>query len=367
MITKRGLKRLEALLSLLFLANTANKQKTALLLGISVDTLTHYIAFLENDLNIEIFQKHHNCLLTEKAKNIIATISPSFNFSCDNYPLSLNLKNLRSLFYLEAVFVCGNKRKASQKLSASVETLNLYIENLEEIIGHTLIITNNRGSVLTKEGKNIIKKFNSLIDEVKYLYKINAAYKNKKIRVALAREIDAAIIFSPQKNIKQDIMTFADDPNMHTDDWDIAITYSEPTADDLIVITKKEIACGFFASKEYLNNCGVPKNLDDLVLNHRILDGSSRPYADSNYKTILQKCRKICPISCINIIITDMAKYGAGICVVPITVAKNNLVYLKNIPCNAKATLYLSAHKSIKDLPYYQTAISQYCEILKAI
>ncbi len=367
MITKRGLKRLEALLSLMFLANTVSRQKTACILGISVDTLAHYISFLESDLKIEVFQRQHSCSLSEKAKNIVTTVAAFFDLNYGKIHIPINLKNLRSLFYLNAVFLYGNKRKASQKLSASVETINLYIENLENIIGKSLILTNNKGSFLTPVGEHLIKKFNMLINEVEHLYKTLAAAKIKKIRLALSREIDAAILLESQSDILQDIMTFADDPNMHAEDWDIAITYSEPTDDDLVIITKKEIACGFFASKEYLNSCGMPQNLDDLVSNHRILDGSSRPYADKAYKTILQKCRKICPINSINIIITDMAGYGAGICVVPITVAKNNLIYLQNIPCSAKATLYLSVHKSIKDLPLYQTAISKYCEILKAI
>ena len=249
MITKRGLKRLEAVISLIFLANTASRQKTAYILGISVDTLAHYLSFLESDMKIEVFQGQHNCSLSEKARNIVTTVATFFDFNYGKHQIPINLKNLRSLFYLNAIFLCGNKRKASQKLSASVETINLYIENLETIIGKSLIFTNNKGSFLTPAGEHLIRKFNMLVNEVEHLYKTFAPAKIKKVRLALSREIDAAILLESQDNILQDIMTFADDPNMHTEDWDIAFTYSEPTDDDLVIITKKEVSCGFFASK----------------------------------------------------------------------------------------------------------------------
>ena len=54
------------------------------------------------------------------------------------------------------------------------------------------------------------------------------------------------------------------------DDWDIAISFSKPQSDNLIVSYKRKVNCGFFASIDYLNNYGIPDNLSDIKKNHII-------------------------------------------------------------------------------------------------
>lgn len=367
MITKRNLKSLEGLLLLILLFKTRSKRQAAAKACISIDTFTKYIAFLEADLGVKLLLGSHNCELTDKAKELVHKIQPIYAGSWlperKDFNL-LNLKNLRSVFYLKAVSIYGNKRNASQTLAASVETINGYIKYLEKTLGLTIMKTDNHGSYPTVSGKKILLEADQLLDMINYLKKIRQLNKDKKIRLALAREIDAAIVTVTDISTKQDIMTFADDPNLHAEDWDIAITYSEPAAADLVTICRYNIPCGFFASREYLNKFGRPKDLDDMQHNHRILDGSSRPYADKKYRNLLQNCDIICPINSVNIILTDMACNGAGICIVPLTIAKDNLVYLDNLPCESTATLYLSVHKDIKDLPLFKVALNKYNDLL---
>lgn len=367
MLTKRNLKCLEGVLLLILLLKKHSKRQTAVTACISIDTLSKYISFLEADLGVKLIKGFHKCKLTDKAteiaKDLLHIYHEEWDVESQNLDL-LNLKNLRGVFYLKAISLYGNKRNVSIGLSASVETINGYIKYLEDVMGTTILKTDNHGSYPTSKGREIIKKADILLKALNYLQKIRFIYKDKKIRLALSREIDAAIIPIIDINIKQDIMTFADDPNLHTEDWDIAITYSEPNSSDLVVIYQKQIPCGFFASKEYIDKFGRPKDIDDIQHNHRILDGSSRPYADKKYRNMLQHCQIVCPINNVNIILTDMACHGAGICIVPITVAKDNLVYLDDLPCESKATLYLSAHKDLKDIPVFQSAINQYSNAL---
>lgn len=367
MLTKRNLKCLEGILLLILMFKKQSKRQTAAKASISIDTLSKYISFLEADLGVKLIKGFHKCELTEKAKEIAKNLLQLYNETWlqKNEDISLlNLKNLRGVFYLKAVALYGNKRNASLSLSASVETINGYIQYLEKILGLVVIKTDNHGSYPTSKGKEIIQNAEILLEALNYLQKIRFIYKDKKIRLALSREIDAAIVSVADVNMKQDIITFADDPNLHSEDWDIAITYSEPVASDLIIISQKQIPCGFFASKEYLDKFGRPKDIDDILHNHRILDGSSRPYADRKYRNMMQHCQIVCPISSVNIILTDMACNGAGICIVPITVSKDNLVYLEELPCESKATLYLSAHKNLKDIPVFQSAINKYSNLL---
>ena len=372
MLTKRSLKCLEGLLLLISLSGTASKRKTAAQMEISVDTVTKYVVFLEACLGCKLLINHHNCTLTAKAKELV---EKSRNIYAGNWlPAKrdfnlLNLKNLRGIFYLKTIAFYGNKRHASQMLASSVETINAYIENLEKTLGCPLMRTDNHGSYPTFTGKKLLLKSDNLLNILACFRKNGRPDKEKKIRLALSREIDATLVASltDGEPAFPDIMIFADDPNLHCEDWDIAITYSVPEDSDLVIVFQKEIPCGFFASPAYLDKFGQPKDVSDMQKNHRILDGSGRPYADKKYRSMMQNCCKVCPINNINIILTDMARYGAGICIVPLTISQNNLIYLEDIPCEAKATLYLSVHKDIRDIQPFQEAIDNYSHALAQI
>lgn len=362
MINKRNLKCLEGLLLLISLYKTESKRQTASIMELSVDTVNKYIASLEADVGTKLLINfRHNCVLTAKGIELVnramGVYTENWLINQKNFNL-LNLKTLRGIFYLKAIAVHRNKRNASQMLAASVETINSYIEYLEKFLNISLMQSDNQGSYPTFSGKKILLKFDKLLEILSFIYQTGQANKEQKIRLALSYDINADIVAAKEENISQDIMIFADDPNLHSEDWDIAITYSEPIATDLSIILQRKIPCGFFASQEYLNRFGCPKDIYDIQQNHRILDGSLRPYADRKYRSLIQNCQKICPIANSSIILPDMARYGAGICIVPMTISQNDLIYLDNLSCEAKATLYLSAHKTIKDSPKYQTAIN---------
>lgn len=370
MITKRNLKCLEGLLLLISLLNTKSKRQTAAAMGLSVDTVTKYIVSLEANAGSKLLINYrHNCVLTtrgrelaEKARGVYVN---DWLINHKNFNL-LSLKNLRGIFYLKAISVYGNKRNASQMLAASVETINSYIEDLENFLEIPLLRSDNQGSHLTFSGQKLLSKFDTLLDILTYINKLRKVNKEQKIRLALASDIDFTA--SGQNTyIRQDIVVFADDPNLHTEDWDIAITYSEPSATDLIILHQQKIPCGFFASQKYLDQFGLPKDIPDIQKNHRVLDGSNRPYADKKYRSLIQNCQKICPISNSNIILPDMARYGVGICIVPLTISQNNLIHLDYLPCEAKATLYLSAHKDLKEQPKYQIIIDSCRQMLMQI
>ena len=369
MLTKRNLKCLEGLLLLISLSQTASKRKTAAAVDVSVDTVSKYIVFLEACLGCKLLISHHNCLLTSQAKELVVKSRDLYTknwLPTKSFNL-LNLKNLRGVFYLKAIAFYGNKRLAAQMLASSIETINIYLEALEKTLGCSLMRTDNRGSYPTFTARKILLKCDALFNILPYFRNAHKLDPGRHIRLALAREIDAAFVAAETEYAEQDIMVFADDPNLHTDDWDIALTYSEPQAPDLDIILQKKIPCGFFASQEYLNECGIPKNLLDMQQNHRILDGSFRPYADKKYRHLMQNCCKTCTVGNLNILLTDMARCGSGICVVPLTISQTNLIYLDELPCEASATLYLSVHKGLKNLPPFQNALRNYRHMLAQI
>jgi len=349
MISKRKLRYLEGLLLLISIDKTESKRGTASYLGISIDTVTKYVAILESYVGYRLLiNNRKRCLLTERAKVLVYKSKQLCSNNCivNNHVFDLlEIKNLKAAFYLSAIHSAGNKRAASQMLAASVETINLYITYLEKMLCTNLIMTSNQGSCLTSAGKTVLMKFDMLAD---ILIGENKQNKNTlDLRLALTNDIRFSIT-SINQSENQNIVVFADNPFSHLDDWDVAISYFEPTTDDLIVLYQRQIPCGFFASEYYLNKFGRPKDLDDMKENHLILDGSDRPYANKKYRNLIEGCKKIMPLNNSSIMLLDVAKYGSGICVVPLISSSDDLVHLDYLPCNIMATIYLTTHKNFK-------------------
>ena len=365
-MNKRDLQRLEGLLLLNLLYKTKNKRFCASVIGISVDTLTKYINFLEDDIGTKFLYNHKNsCTFTQKGSELISKTKTLDieNWELENKKINIfDLKNIKGIFYLKAISFFGNKRNASLMLATSVETINLYIDYLQNSLQIPLMKCDNQGSYLTDSGTIITLKFDRITKFLDHLIK-QKCQQNNHIRLALEKDIDIAIN-SFCDHINQDITVFKDNPDLHPDDWDIAISFFKPLSDNMVINHIKKIKCGFFASVEYLSNFGMPKNLDDIKQNHLVIDGRMLPFADKSYCEFIDDCRNTRFVDNSNIAILDTASYGGGICLAPLTTARNNLVYLEHLNCNIEANLYLFIHKSFCCIPKYQQAMSNYREAL---
>ena len=69
-----------------------------------------------------------------------------------------DISMLESLLFLQAIDQCSGKRKASEALSISIDTISKYIENLEEDLGVKLISSSGKGSNLTSVAQRIVEK-----------------------------------------------------------------------------------------------------------------------------------------------------------------------------------------------------------------
>lgn len=368
-MNKKDLQRLEGLLLLTLLRKTKNKRLSASVVGISVDTLTKYINFLENDIGAKLHLNNKNsCMFTPKANELFSKLKnlDIENWIVNNKKINLfDLKNVKGIFYLKAISLYGNKRNASHMLATSVETINLYINYLQNSLQIKLMKCDTQGSYLTNDGFAIIFKFDRITKFINFLIK-QKYDRDKTIRLALEKGINITIN-SANTSAEQNITVFVDNPDLHANDWDIAISFSKPQSDNLIVFYKRKINCGFFASTDYLSHFGIPQDLDDIKQNHVVLDGRTRPYADNKYCEFIDGCENTRFIENSNIAILDMVGYGAGICLVPLTIQKSNLVHLKHLQCHAEATLYLTIHKSFNNIPRYRQAMNDYRQILSSI
>ena len=69
-----------------------------------------------------------------------------------------DIANLESILLLRAVEQHAGKRKASEALNTSVDTINKYLDNLEQELGVKLLSTSSRGSNLTNVARRIADK-----------------------------------------------------------------------------------------------------------------------------------------------------------------------------------------------------------------
>ena len=74
-MNKMDLQRLEGLLLLSLLHKTKNKRLSASIVGISVDTMTKYISFLENDIGTKLhLNRKNSCTFTSKGNELITKL-----------------------------------------------------------------------------------------------------------------------------------------------------------------------------------------------------------------------------------------------------------------------------------------------------
>lgn len=88
--------------------------------------------------------------------------------------------NLRRLEYFSVLAQMGNIQRASEMLHVSPPALSKAMKVLEEELEAKLWVRNGRNIILTDAGKSLLKKSQSLIDELKKLKESLAGQSDKK-------------------------------------------------------------------------------------------------------------------------------------------------------------------------------------------
>ena len=190
------------------------------------------------------------------------------------------LSILEGILFLRAIEQCEGKRKASEALCTSIDTINKYLENLEQELGVKLISINGRGSSLTNAALHIVEKtskIKEIIDEVQNIRLENREIKGEvKVYMALGYASylvpqDLSALFDVFPGLKINSVTSTDVKSFDIDNFDIALTYENIDDNNVVLITEKKVHCGFFASPKYLAQKGYPLDVDDMIENHRLI------------------------------------------------------------------------------------------------
>ena len=198
----------------------------------------------------------------------------------------MNIKDinlLQAVCYLKIIEKYSGKKQAAQKFGVSIDTLNKYIDNLEQELGYKVLSSDVRGSYLTPRGQELLKK-STIIENVLNDIKSNAEDKKEisgEVRVAVS-SIAASAIFSkdlisfyeqyPQIKLIHLIRNEDGQKNIPFSDVDIALSPIVPSDSDSVVIYSKKVEFGFFAAPQYISKYGCPQDLGDLIANHRLIN-----------------------------------------------------------------------------------------------
>ena len=279
---------------------------------------------------------------------------------------------LESILFLRAIERCGGKRKASEFLGTSVDTINKYIENLEKYLDVKLISTNGRGSDLTNIAHQIVEKsaqIKGILDEISDIRLVNKEIKGE-VRVFMALGYasymvpqDLSSFFDAYPDISINSITSTDVSSVDTKEIDIAVTYEEINDYNTVQIAESTVHCGFFASSEYLAKKGYPADLNDLVAHHRLITKH-----DSMLRKVLGDKKfqeaKICFTSNNTLSLINALNNNTGVGIMPLSFALQGLVCLDNIVCDCPVTYHLYANRHTKDIPRVRMLINFYKDIM---
>lgn len=282
--------------------------------------------------------------------------------------------------FFMAVTQHSNKRKASEALNTSVDTINKYIDNLEQDLSLKLLYSDSRGTNLTENGRKILASAEQITDIIHSMY--SATIENTdalsdcsgKVRVAMSLGINANLrpgyvrdFFDRYPDISVISTVTPEAPKLDDMTYDIALTNRKPTSPNVVVIREIKVEYGFFASPEYLDAHGYPIDFDEMIAAHRILTTADSADYISGWKDTLKKARFVNFNTTSHNSLVALVHAGLGIAALPLFYKREGLVCQDNLFCESSLKFYLCAHKNVKDIPRVRAVINFYTAMLDKI
>lgn len=285
-----------------------------------------------------------------------------------------NFISIQALFILAAIDKYGGKRKVSEILGISIDTINKYISILEEELGYELLINSAKGSQLTMLGKDLIRHANIMEDIFNNIYDNKATDKDLKGDVLVSMPLSVftnllpesiSDFFSEYPNINIINQTFIDNTDFNIINSDLGITFIPPNNNDIVILYEKKVECGYFASPQYLSTHGYPKDFDDMLENHWVISRVQLQNFMQNWKDVIKKAKHTRYVTNSTYAATEVVRCGGGIAIMPLRYSRQEgFVCLDNFKCEEAPTVYLVAKKKSKDIPRVRAAIGYYKRLL---
>ena len=287
-----------------------------------------------------------------------------------------SLQNLNGLLMLSAIAKYQSKRKVAEVTNSSIDTVNKYISNLEQVLGVQLVVNNAKGTYLTSRAELIVEQVENLqllLDKIYSPLDYDSRYKGSGC-VCLPLMVSTALFpcgvtgfCEEYPDIKVISLTTLGSPDYREMGIDFGIVTTLPESlKDFSLLYKKNIECRFFAVPGYLAKYGTPGSLDDLLANHRIINGLQNENYVPGWKELMSKAKNISFSSNSTFAVLEAIRHGVGIGLMPRQFQGGGLVRLDELAGGLQMPVYLVVNNCTKDIPrvkivteYYKAALDR--------
>lgn len=287
-----------------------------------------------------------------------------------------DLDLIEAICALHTINKCMGKRQAAHDFGISVDTLNKYLDNLENELGYKVLASNGRGSYVTNRGETLVEKAEAI---EKILSSLRVDFSDRKdisgdVRVGmslmisanlLARDIGDFFVRYPNISLNSFVFTDADFNDSKISNVDVALTSEIPNSSDLVVIHSKKIELGFFASPQYLSAYGYPLDVADIQNNHRVVNKMVNEKYIKGWSEFWKKVKHKCYTTNSCFSMYEVLRNGLGIGVMPLRFKDEGMVCLDNLTCESNVNFHLVAHRKSKDIPKVRAVLNYYKELLE--
>jgi len=269
--------------------------------------------------------------------------------------------------FLEAARL-GSFTAAGRSIGTDVSTIARRVHALESRLGAKLCIRTAHGIKLTEPGTRVFQKTVKIEELIKSL-NIDASIDTGffgAVRLGVTDGIGAyflprclAKFHETYPGICLEVMCTNDIPDIVEMEADLAITFREPVASDLVVLGQKASPFGLYASPDYIERRGVPKTVDDLK-HHWLVDRTTFPPGTGweTWRELVKDCKAVARTNS-SVALGYMTRFGAGISVQPIGIEnmEPGFVRIEIEGLRLEAHYWLVCRRELKDIPRIRAVI----------
>ena len=175
----------------------------------------------------------------------------------------------------------GSLTEAGKVLNVSQSSVSRQIQKLEESLKTPLFHRHPRGLLLTEQGELLFKASNNLSEEINAtVARINDSKDSVfgELRVTTTTGFGTLWLaprlkrlYEKHPRIQINLMLEERLLNLSMREADVAIRLQPPSQADLIQRKLFSVRVNFFATKDYISKRGLPKDIDELSSNHRLI------------------------------------------------------------------------------------------------
>ena len=275
------------------------------------------------------------------------------------YGIKESILRVRQLLCLSSAVKYGSISKAAEKNSMKQSNLSVQIRQLEEELGECLISRVHNGVKITEAGHEVYAIACNLENIINRTHNLNikAFHVSGEIRLWTTDGLGVGYIsdcftqfYQKYPKVKIEILCSMDRPR--PEQFDMAVVYDEPQDTSLKIIKNYDLKFALFASKSYLSCFGYPKNIKDLLENHRICNKSHYVGVWKKWDNVLAKCNNISATTNSSSMLFELVKEGIGIGLLPRGgfSRDENLIELSNLNFELKHGCWLVVRNEVKDI-----------------